>query len=43
MNNRTTISIHKKTKKNLDALGKKNESYDALIARLIKERDDSYA
>jgi len=39
MNNRTTITIKKKTKKVLDALGKKNESYDDLLNRLMDERD----
>jgi len=38
MNNRTTITIFEKTEKRLDALGKKNESYDELINRLINER-----
>ncbi|MBW2561192.1 MAG: hypothetical protein JRE40_10125 [Deltaproteobacteria bacterium] len=33
---RTTITIFKSTKEELDKLGRKNESYDELIKRLIK-------
>lgn len=32
----TTITISKKTKKDLDKEGNKSESYDDLIKRLIK-------
>ncbi|MEK6952823.1 MAG: hypothetical protein AABX29_07450 [Nanoarchaeota archaeon] len=33
----TTIRISNRTKKILDELGKKNESYDDLIFRLLKK------
>lgn len=37
MDKRTTITIFQSTKKKLDRLGRKNESYDELIRKLVKK------
>ena len=39
MARRTTITIFDTTKTMLDKFGRKNESYDELLQRLIKELD----
>lgn len=39
MDNPTTISITKKTRDNLRALGVKGENYDIIIQRLIQEHE----
>ena len=36
-NRKTTISITNEVKEQLDSLGKKNETYDDLILRLVSE------
>jgi hypothetical protein len=39
MDKKTTIQIMQSTRDKLVAIGKKNETYDQLILRLIKESD----
>lgn len=39
----TTIQVRSETKKRLVDIGKKGESYDAVISRILDERDNSGA
>jgi hypothetical protein len=40
MARRTTITIFEETKKTLDNHGKKNESYDELLQRILKRLEE---
>jgi len=33
----TTVRLHKKTKKLLESIGKKNESYDSIICNVLEK------
>jgi transcriptional regulator len=42
MSTKTTIQISRETKTKLNELGKKGDSYDAIIQKLLKNYDENH-